>query len=92
MLSETDDEDAENDALETLFANLGLKPNETDVDRRIAFAQFWKGLAPELRRMCQVLEEENGKIARAARRLGKHPNTVRLWLRKVQRLAARYEL
>jgi DNA-directed RNA polymerase specialized sigma24 family protein len=65
---------------------------EPDNDLRIAFAPLWNGLDPELKRLWQVLVDEDGNQTRVARRLHKHRNTVRLWIQKIKRTIAKHDL
>lgn len=50
------------------------------------FARLWRSLNPELRQCWHVLIEEGGNQGRTARRLGKHRNTVRRWIREIRTL------
>lgn len=69
------------------FALTDLLPApEPRHDLRIAFAHIWKELDPELRAFWQLLLEENGNQLRVARKLGKHRNTVRLWIKKIRKI------
>jgi len=70
---------------ETALIDL-LSAPEPRHDLRIAFARIWKELDPELRALWQLLLEENGNQLRAARKLGKHRNTVRLWIKKIRKI------
>jgi DNA-directed RNA polymerase specialized sigma24 family protein len=58
-------------------------PNE---DLRIAFAHAWGELDPELRAVWTLLLEESGNQVRVARRLGRHRNTIRAWIRRIQQV------
>lgn len=51
---------------------------------RQEFSGAWGSLAPELRELWEVLVEEEGCQGAAAKRLGKHRNTVALWLRQIR--------
>lgn len=68
-----------------------LKFPELEHDARAAFAGLWQALDPDLRRVWELLLEERGNQAEVARRLGKHRNTVRLWIREIQRELTRHE-
>ncbi len=57
-------------------------------DFGIAFQDLYNVLDPELRRLWQVLIEENGNQVAAARRLGKHRNTIRHRIEKLKRILA----
>ena len=59
-------------------------------DLSIAFREAWDELDDDLRRFWQVLAEEKGNQARTARRIGKHRNTVRLWIRKIKETLDRH--
>jgi hypothetical protein len=63
---------------------------EIDMDFEIAFARVWKELHPDLRLLWEVLLEERGNQAKSARRLGKHRNTVRLWVHKIKQILKRH--
>jgi RNA polymerase sigma factor (sigma-70 family) len=67
----------------TLLHTLGTF--DPDSDLRLALAQVWKELDPELRALWKLLLEEGGNQLRVARQLGKHRNTVRLWIRKIRK-------
>lgn len=60
-----------------------LKSPEADDDLRAEFARVWEKLDPELRTAWQMLAEEKGNQIQVARRLGKHRNTIRAWIRKI---------
>jgi len=64
--------------------------DEPDQDLRVALAEVWGELDPRLQRLWETLREEEGNRARTARRLGIHRNTVRLWLREIQRVLERH--
>ncbi len=53
-------------------------------DERIAFTRAWQELDAGLRRLWETLLEERGNQAKAARRLGMHRNTVRIWIQKIR--------
>jgi DNA-directed RNA polymerase specialized sigma24 family protein len=84
---ETEDEI---DAAGVLSAVLAFP--EVDRDRSMAIAAVWKELRPELRRLCEVLmrSDVDGKHARAARILGIHRNTVRIWSTKIREVFERH--
>lgn len=63
---------------------------EPDAHLSVAFARLWDELDPALKRLWQVLAEERGNQVRAARRLGKHRNTVRHSIRKIRAIARRH--
>jgi DNA-directed RNA polymerase specialized sigma24 family protein len=65
---------------------------ESDTHLRIAFARLWKDLDPEMKRFWQALAEENGNQTQVARRLHKHRNTVRLWIRKIKQAIEKHDL
>ena len=67
-----------------------LASSDSDRDLQIAFAGIWEELDPELRFLWEVLLEEGGNQARVARRLGKHRNTVRLWICRIRQLLKRH--
>lgn len=60
--------------------------NEADPASQIAFAQLWRALSPELKKVWELLEEERGNLTQVARRLRVHRNTVRLWTIKIQQI------
>jgi DNA-directed RNA polymerase specialized sigma24 family protein len=62
-----------------------------DDDLRLAFAELWRELDPDLQRFWHFLAEEQGNQAKVARRLGRHRNTIRAWIRKIQDLLARHQ-
>jgi hypothetical protein len=70
----------------------GVSPSsvEENLDLRIAFAEMWRELDPELRAVWETLDEERGNQTAVARRLGKHRNTIRLWIRKIHELLKRH--
>jgi len=57
---------------------------------QIAFAQLWNELDPRLRSLWEMLIEENGNQASVARRLGKHRNTIRLWIGRIKKVLSRH--
>jgi len=59
-------------------------------DLPAAFAQLWRELDPELRRLWQLLLEEEGNQVAVAKRLGKHRNTVRLWVGRIHEALKRH--
>jgi DNA-directed RNA polymerase specialized sigma24 family protein len=59
-------------------------------DVPLSVRAVYQDLDPELRRLCQVLVEESGNQVAAARRLGKHRNTIRLWVRKIEQVLQRH--
>jgi DNA-directed RNA polymerase specialized sigma24 family protein len=63
-----------------------------DDDLRLAFAELWRELDPDLQVFWHLLAEEQGNQAKVARRLGKHRNTIGAWIRKIQDLLARHQL
>lgn len=78
---------------EEMFDEIGLGgavlvSSKPDDDLRTAFSDVWKELDPELRLLWEVLLEERGNQTRVAQRLGKHRNTVRLWLRRIRETLA----
>jgi RNA polymerase sigma factor (sigma-70 family) len=63
---------------------LEAPPREPDL--QIAFNRVWDELDPQLRALWEMLLEAKGNQTGVARRIGKHRNTVRLWVRKIQQL------
>lgn len=57
---------------------------------RLALHEVWKELDPVLRQFWTVFLEERGNQIAAAKRLGKHRNTIRLWIRKIQTILKRH--
>ena len=82
--------DVTNDESETFALTDLLQSSELGHDVRFGFAELWKELDPELREFWQLLLCENGNQLRVARKLGKHRNTVRLWIKKIQQALARH--
>jgi DNA-binding PucR family transcriptional regulator len=60
--------------------------SEPGPDAGAAIAAAWQGMAPELRKLWQVLLEENGNQTRAAARMKMHRNTMRIWTRRIQKI------
>jgi RNA polymerase sigma factor (sigma-70 family) len=75
---------------EPLAAGAVLSSIEIDPDLQIAIAEVWKELDPELRLLWELLVQEEGNQLAVAKRLGKHRNTIRLWIRKILRLLERH--
>lgn len=73
------DDDPIMSSLDTLLAH-DSRPEKL----RQEFSGAWESLAPELRELWEVLVEEKGRQGAAAKRLGKHRNTVALWLRQIR--------
>jgi DNA-directed RNA polymerase specialized sigma24 family protein len=71
-------------------AILSLPGPAVEDDLAIAFRDLYNELDPELRRFCQILIEENGNQVATARRLGKHRNTIRLWIGKIRTALQRH--
>lgn len=69
----------ENFSLENLLA----EPQE-DFDLRQDLSNIAKTLEPELRELWEILVEEGGDRGAAAKRLGKHRNTVTSWIEKIK--------
>jgi DNA-directed RNA polymerase specialized sigma24 family protein len=65
-----------------------LKSPEAAPDLRADFARAWEKLGPELRTAWQMLLEEKGNQIQVARRLGKHRNTIRAWIRRIRQILA----
>lgn len=57
-----------------------------DWDTALNFDCIWQHLDPELRRFWQVLLEEGGNQTSVAKRLNKHRNTVKLWIKNIRML------
>ena len=66
-----------------------LSSLEGDLDSNIAYSDAWKELRPEHRELLRVLDEEHGNQMAAARRLGKHRNTIRNWLEQIRQIFQR---
>lgn len=79
----SDEIDFNNDALNWL-ACVG-PDRETALD----FERIWQNIDPELRRFWQVLLEEGGNQTSVAKRLNKHRNTIRLWIKNIRALLKR---
>jgi DNA-directed RNA polymerase specialized sigma24 family protein len=67
-----------------------LKSPELPHDARLAFARVWQELGPDLRHVWELLLQERGNQVEVARRLSKHRNTVRLWIREIHRALKRH--
>lgn len=67
-----------------------LPGQEWNEDLRVMLAQVWAELDPELRHLWAILVEEEGNRVAAARTLGKHRNTVRLWIRTIREVLERH--
>jgi len=63
---------------------------EPSLDRQVSFAEVWEELGPKLRRLCAMIEEKGGNKTAMARRLRKHPNTIRLWIGQVRKVLKRH--
>ena len=63
---------------------------EENLDLVVALGNVWTELDPELRQLWQLLLQEQGNQLAVARRLGKHRNTVRLWIKRIVRLLERH--
>lgn len=80
--------------LRLLHARGGLDPSleallgspDTDPAEKVALGRALQELDPELRELWDALVEQRGYNAKAARRVGKHRNTVLLWLRRIRKL------
>ncbi len=59
---------------------------DTDPDLRLAFDQPWQELGPDLRDFWEQLVNAKGNQSRVARQLGKHRNTIRAWIGKIQQI------
>lgn len=62
------------------------KARDDTGELQMEMASAWNALTPDQRRLWEMLAEENGNQAKVARRLGKHRNTVRLWVQQIQRI------
>jgi DNA-directed RNA polymerase specialized sigma24 family protein len=78
------DESREQDDGAILALEDVLTSPEPDKDLCIDFARLWDGLDPELQTAWTMLGEENGNQSNVARRLGRHRNTIRSWVRKIR--------
>lgn len=67
-----------------------LPAREQSDDLRMSFADVWAELSPELRQLWIDLIAEDGNQVAVARNLGKHRNTVRLWIRRIRRVLRRH--
>jgi DNA-directed RNA polymerase specialized sigma24 family protein len=67
-----------------------LASSEADIDLRLVVSDVLKELDPELRRLWELLLRENGNQLRVARILGKHRNTIRLWVQKIRQVLIRH--
>ncbi len=78
------------DSDEDHAAGIVLPFLEPSLDRQVAFAEVWKELSPELRRLCEILQEKDGNRVATARRLRKHRNTVPLWIGRTRKVFKRH--
>lgn len=67
-----------------------LRPPGPDTGLELSLARVWAELGPELRNMWSILVEERGNRMAAARRLGKHRNTIRLWIQMIRAVLKRH--
>jgi DNA-directed RNA polymerase specialized sigma24 family protein len=65
-----------------------LPSPEPDPDVRVDVARLLGKLDPQLQTAWRTLVEEKGNQVKAGRRLGKHRNTLRTWIRKIQHILA----
>ena len=77
---------AEENVSERYVSKALLQAPPREPDLQIAFARVWNELDPQLRALWEMLLEAKGNQAGVARRVGKHRNTVRLWVRKIQQV------
>jgi DNA-directed RNA polymerase specialized sigma24 family protein len=84
------DESRKDDDDETRLFKHVLKSTEPDHDLSIALDGVLRDLDPELRMAWRVLLEENGNQAVVAKRLRKHRNTIRNWIRRIQEILERH--
>ena len=67
-----------------------LPAPQSDPDLSLALSEVWKELDPELRTVWEVLLLERGNQIRVARTIGKHRNTVRLWIQRIHEVLKRH--
>jgi DNA-directed RNA polymerase specialized sigma24 family protein len=79
-----------NEDEEMLSSSEILRSPEVEPETRLAFRDLWRELDPNLRRLWKMLLVEGGNQAKVARRLGKHRNTIRLWIRTIQNILRRH--
>ena len=80
----------EDAAFEPLVTENDLPSLEPDVSLNLSLARIWAELEPELRTLWWILVEEGGNRVAAARRLGKHRNTIRLWIQMIRAVLKRH--
>lgn len=69
-----------------------LASAEPDIDLRLALTEVLQELDPELRAFWELLVRENGNQLQVARILGKHRNTIRHWLKRIEQILMRHGL
>ena len=79
------DADDEALSLESILPSIEESPED-----KAAFKEVWDEMDPQLRELWLALAEEGGNQGKAAKRLGKHRNTVILWIRKIKDLLERH--
>src|SRR5206468_2936296 len=83
-------EAGEDRGAEALASGAAFRSREENVDLAIVFTKLWNELDPHLRLLWNMLAEEQGNQTQVARRLGKHRNTVRLWVRRIKQILERH--
>ena len=63
---------------------------EPSLDRQVSFSEVWEELDPELRLLCELIEEKNGNQVAIARRRRIHRNTVRRWIARIRKVFKRH--
>ena len=63
---------------------------EPSLDRQVSFSEVWQELDPDLRLLCELIEEKDGNQVAIARRLRKHRNTIRLWIGRIRKVFKRH--
>lgn len=75
---------------ETFVLQGVLRSPEPDHHLRIALGRALEELDPELRVLWDLLVQENGNQGKVAKRMGKHRNTVRHWIRSIRQVLKRH--
>ena len=69
-----------------------LSYRNSDLDNQIALQAAVEEFPPNLRLLWKTLVQVGGNQVEAAKILGLHRNTVRLWLRQIENILIRHEL
>ena len=61
-----------------------LAASEEPIELRLDLPKVWKALPPEMRKLWQLLFEEEGNTSSVAKRLGRPRKTVEYWIQKLK--------